>query len=195
MNAKITTNFPTASLIDGQWVTSTKTFPVLDPATGSKLADVPDLTPDDARRAIDAAHKAFPAWAAKPAKDRAVILRRWFDLIIAETEALAQLMTAEQGKPFDGSPRRGRLRRLVRRMVCGRRKARLRPHDPDDDCLAPLRNDQAADRRLRRNHAVELSNCDDHAQGRLRARRRLHDRREALGRNAALRTRARQAGA
>jgi succinate-semialdehyde dehydrogenase/glutarate-semialdehyde dehydrogenase len=100
MNAKITTNFPTSALIDGQWVTSTKTFPVLDPATGSKLADVPDLTPDDARRAIDAAHRAFPAWAAKPAKDRAVILRRWFELIIAETEALAQLMTAEQGKPL-----------------------------------------------------------------------------------------------
>jgi succinate-semialdehyde dehydrogenase / glutarate-semialdehyde dehydrogenase len=100
MNAKITTNFPTAALIDGQWVTSAKTFPVLDPATGSKLADVPDLTPDDARRAVDAAHKAFPAWAAKPAKDRAVILRRWFELITAETEALAQLMTAEQGKPL-----------------------------------------------------------------------------------------------
>ena len=100
MNAKITTTFPTAALIDGQWVTSTKTFPVLDPATGTKLADVPDLTPDDARRAVDAAHKAFPAWAAKPAKDRAVILRRWFELIVAETEALAQLMTAEQGKPL-----------------------------------------------------------------------------------------------
>jgi succinate-semialdehyde dehydrogenase/glutarate-semialdehyde dehydrogenase len=100
MNAKITTNFPTAALIDGQWVTSAKTFPVLDPATGSKLADVPDLTPDDARRAVDAAHMAFPAWAAKPAKDRAVILRRWFELITAETEALAQLMTAEQGKPL-----------------------------------------------------------------------------------------------
>ncbi len=103
MNIKSSTPFPTASLIDGQWVTSEKTFAVLDPATGDKLADVPDLTPDDAKRAIDAAHKAFPAWAAKPAKDRARILRRWFDLIIAETEALAQLMTAEQGKPLTES--------------------------------------------------------------------------------------------
>jgi succinate-semialdehyde dehydrogenase/glutarate-semialdehyde dehydrogenase len=99
MNAQSTT-FPAAALIDGQWITSSKTFPVLDPATGGKLANVPDLNADDARRAIDAAHRAFPAWAAKPAKDRSAILRRWFELILAETEALAQLMTAEQGKPL-----------------------------------------------------------------------------------------------
>jgi succinate-semialdehyde dehydrogenase/glutarate-semialdehyde dehydrogenase len=103
MNVKTTTPFPTAALIGGEWVTSAKTFPVLDPATGAKLADVPDLTAEDARRAIDAAYQAFPAWAAKPAKERAIILRRWFDLIIAETEALAQLMTAEQGKPLTES--------------------------------------------------------------------------------------------
>jgi len=103
MNIKSSTPFPTAALIGGEWVTSKKTFPVLDPATGDKLADVPDLTPDDAKRAIDAAHEAFPAWAAKPAKERAHILRRWYDLITAETEALAQLMTAEQGKPLTES--------------------------------------------------------------------------------------------
>lgn len=103
MNVKPSTPFPSAALIDGEWVTSKKTFPVMDPATGEKLVDVPDLTPDDAKRAIDAAHKAFPAWAAKPAKERAQILRKWFDLIIAETESLAQLMTAEQGKPLTES--------------------------------------------------------------------------------------------
>ena len=103
MNIKSSTPFPTAALIGGEWVTSKKIFPVLDPATGDKLADVPDLTPDDAKRAIDAAHEAFPAWAAKPAKERAHILRRWYDLITAETEALAQLMTAEQGKPLTES--------------------------------------------------------------------------------------------
>jgi succinate-semialdehyde dehydrogenase/glutarate-semialdehyde dehydrogenase len=100
MNAKTTTTFPTAALIGGDWVSSSKTFPVYDPATGEKLADVPDLTPDDAQRAIDAAYAAFPAWAAKPAKERAQILRRWQDLVVSETEALAQLMTAEQGKPL-----------------------------------------------------------------------------------------------
>jgi len=99
MNAKPTA-YPTAALIGGEWVTSAKTFPVDDPATGQKLADVPDLTPDDARRSIDAAEAAFPAWSARPAKERSQILRRWFDLITAETESLAQLMTAEQGKPL-----------------------------------------------------------------------------------------------
>ena len=100
MNAKTTTAFPTAALIDSEWVTSKKTFPVLDPATGDKLADVPDLTAEDAQRAIDAAYKAFPSWSAKPAKERGAILERWCELILAETEALAQLMTAEQGKPL-----------------------------------------------------------------------------------------------
>jgi succinate-semialdehyde dehydrogenase/glutarate-semialdehyde dehydrogenase len=103
MNVKTTTPFPTAALIGGEWITSSKTFPVLDPATGAKLADMPDLTADDACRAIDAAHQAFPSWAAKPAKDRAIILRRWFDLITSETETLAQLMTSEQGKPLTES--------------------------------------------------------------------------------------------
>ncbi|MFN0217482.1 MAG: NAD-dependent succinate-semialdehyde dehydrogenase [Hyphomicrobium sp.] len=99
MNA-VTAKFPTAALIGGEWVTSKKTFPVVDPATGEDIARVPDLGPEDARRAIDAAHAAFPAWAAKTAKERAQILRRWFELITSETEPLAQLMTAEQGKPL-----------------------------------------------------------------------------------------------
>lgn len=99
MNA-ITSKFPTASLIDGNWVQSKKTFAVTDPATGEEIARVADLGGDDARAAIDAAAKAFPAWAAKTAKDRGAILERWFDLITAETESLAQLMTAEQGKPL-----------------------------------------------------------------------------------------------
>jgi succinate-semialdehyde dehydrogenase/glutarate-semialdehyde dehydrogenase len=102
MNA-ITAKFPTAALIGGEWVTTKKTFAVIDPATGEDIAHVPDLTADDARRAIDAAHAAFPAWSAKTAKDRGQILRRWFDLLIAETEPLAQLMTAEQGKPLTES--------------------------------------------------------------------------------------------
>jgi succinate-semialdehyde dehydrogenase / glutarate-semialdehyde dehydrogenase len=96
----ISKKFPTAALIDGQWVTSAKTFPVNDPATGAEVASVPDLGAKDATRAIDAASRALPAWSAKTAKERAVILKRWFDLITAETENLAQLMTTEQGKPL-----------------------------------------------------------------------------------------------
>src|SRR5581483_9079583 len=91
--------FPTAALIDGEWVTSPKTFAVADPASGAEIARVPDLGVKEAVRAVDAASRAFPEWSAKTAKERAAILKRWFDLMTAETESLAQLMTAEQGKP------------------------------------------------------------------------------------------------
>jgi succinate-semialdehyde dehydrogenase/glutarate-semialdehyde dehydrogenase len=93
-------DFPTSAYIGGEWVTSKDRFAVVNPATGLDIASVPNLTPADARRAIDAASAALPAWSAKTAKERASVLRRWYDLILAEAEALAQLMTAEQGKPL-----------------------------------------------------------------------------------------------
>ncbi len=93
-------DFPTSAYIGGEWVTSKDRFAVVDPATGLDIASVPNLTPADARRAIDAASEALPAWSAKTAKERAAVLRRWYDLILAESEALARLMTAEQGKPL-----------------------------------------------------------------------------------------------
>jgi succinate-semialdehyde dehydrogenase/glutarate-semialdehyde dehydrogenase len=96
----ITPRYPNAALIGGQWVTGTTMFPVLDPATGQEIARVPNLGAKETRDAIDAAQAAFPAWSAKTAKERAGILRRWFDLITADTEPLAQLMTSEQGKPL-----------------------------------------------------------------------------------------------
>ena len=93
-------DLPTSAYIGGEWVTSTAQFAVINPATGLEIARVPNLTPADTRRAIDAASAALPAWAAKTAKERAGVLRRWFELMVAETEILAQLMTAEQGKPL-----------------------------------------------------------------------------------------------
>jgi succinate-semialdehyde dehydrogenase / glutarate-semialdehyde dehydrogenase len=88
--------------VDGAWTRAVagKTFAVRNPATGEILAEVADLEPADARAAIEAAAAAFPAWAAKTAKERAAILRVWFGLIMAAQEDLAQLMTAEQGKPL-----------------------------------------------------------------------------------------------
>lgn len=91
---------PNAALIGGEWVTGSETFAVLDPATGEEVSRVPNLGAADAKRAIDAAEAALPEWSKKTAKERAQILKRWFDLVIAETESLAQLMTAEQGKPL-----------------------------------------------------------------------------------------------
>ena len=96
----VSSKFPTSALIDGKWVTSTKTFPVLNPATGETIANVPDMGADETRQAIDAAERAFPGWAAKTAKERANIVKKWFELLTSETESLAQLLTAEQGKPL-----------------------------------------------------------------------------------------------
>jgi succinate-semialdehyde dehydrogenase/glutarate-semialdehyde dehydrogenase len=90
----------TDALINGQWVTGTSRFDVLDPATGKKLADVANLGPKDADAAIAAANAALPAWRGKTAKERSIILRKWFDLLMANQEDLARIMTAEQGKPF-----------------------------------------------------------------------------------------------
>ena len=95
--------FPTSALIGGAWVQGKTTFPVTNPATGETIAHVPNLGAAETTAAIDAAEGALPAWSAKTAKERSQILRRWFDLITAETEALASLMTAEQGKPLTES--------------------------------------------------------------------------------------------
>jgi succinate-semialdehyde dehydrogenase/glutarate-semialdehyde dehydrogenase len=88
--------------IDGQWcpADSGGLFPVTNPATGATVAEVADMGRVEARRAIEAAGRALPAWRARTAKDRAAILRRWFDLVMAHADDLALLMTTEQGKPL-----------------------------------------------------------------------------------------------
>jgi succinate-semialdehyde dehydrogenase/glutarate-semialdehyde dehydrogenase len=90
------------SYIDGNWVAarSGARFPVTNPANGETLAEVADLDEADTRQAIETAARAWPAWRRKTAKERAQILRKWFDLIMGAQEDLAQLMTAEQGKPL-----------------------------------------------------------------------------------------------
>ncbi len=90
----------TDALINGAWVAGTSRFDVLDPATGHKLADVANLGPEQAEQAIAAANAAWPAWRSKTAKERSIILRKWFDLLMANQEDLGRIMTAEQGKPF-----------------------------------------------------------------------------------------------
>jgi succinate-semialdehyde dehydrogenase/glutarate-semialdehyde dehydrogenase len=90
----------TDGLINGQWVKGTSRFDVNDPSNGTKLADVANLGPKDAEAAIAAANAAWPAWRAKTGKERSIVLRKWFDLLMANQEDLGRLMTAEQGKPF-----------------------------------------------------------------------------------------------
>jgi succinate-semialdehyde dehydrogenase/glutarate-semialdehyde dehydrogenase len=88
--------------IGGRWVgaESGATREIHNPATGELLGTVPDMGAADTRAAIDAAAAALPAWARLTAKERGAILRRWFDLMIANQDDLATLMTAEQGKPL-----------------------------------------------------------------------------------------------
>jgi succinate-semialdehyde dehydrogenase/glutarate-semialdehyde dehydrogenase len=90
----------TDALINGQWFAGTSRFDVNDPATGKKLADVANLGPADAEAAIAAANTAWGPWKAKTGKERSAILRKWFDLLMANQEDLGRIMTAEQGKPF-----------------------------------------------------------------------------------------------
>ena len=89
-----------ACLIDGEWITGADWIGVDDPATGAVIGRVPSLGAAEAERAIAAAAAAMPAWAARTAKDRAQVLRRYFDLIMANQDALAAILTQEQGKPL-----------------------------------------------------------------------------------------------
>jgi len=90
----------TASLINGEWVEGQTRFEVTDPATGAKLAEVANLGAAQAEAAVAAADRAWPAWRAKSAKERAAVLMKWFALLHQHADDLARIMTAEQGKPL-----------------------------------------------------------------------------------------------
>lgn len=91
-----------AGYINGAWTAggATKTFDVLNPATGEVLASLPDMGAAETTAAIDAAYAAQAGWAARPAKERSAILRKWFDLMVANADELAAILTAEMGKPL-----------------------------------------------------------------------------------------------
>jgi len=90
------------NFIAGRWCAAADeaVFPVQDPATDTRIAQVPDSSAADAEAAVDAAHAAFQAWRATPAKERAQLLKRWNDLIVAHQEDLGRLISREQGKPL-----------------------------------------------------------------------------------------------
>jgi succinate-semialdehyde dehydrogenase/glutarate-semialdehyde dehydrogenase len=92
--------FRSDAYIDGQWRAGARRFAVFNPANQDVIAEVPDLGAAETEEAIDAAHRAFPAWAAKTAKERAAILRAWFDLMMADLDRLGRLISLEGGKPL-----------------------------------------------------------------------------------------------
>ena len=91
-----------AGYVNGNWIggNGAATFDVFNPATGEKLATLPEMGASETAAAIDAAHKVQAAWAARPAKDRSILLRKWNDLIVANADELAAILTAEMGKPL-----------------------------------------------------------------------------------------------
>src|ERR1051326_1914568 len=98
--------FRQACYVDGHWIEAGpkgSALPVDNPATGEIIGTVPKLRAAETRTAIDAAARAFPAWRKKTAKERAGVMRRWFDLMMANQDDLATLMTTEQGKPLGES--------------------------------------------------------------------------------------------
>lgn len=99
LNLKRPELLATASYVNGQWLTAgDDLIDVMNPATQKVVAQITAVGVPETRTAIELAEKAMPAWAAKPAKERANILRRWFNLIMENQEDLAQILTAEQGK-------------------------------------------------------------------------------------------------
>src|SRR6201987_217140 len=97
--------FREACYVDGKWVqaASGETVSVDNPATGEIIGKVPKLSGAETRHAIEAANEAFKSWSARTAKERAIVLRKWFDLMMENQEDLAKLMTLEQGKPLTES--------------------------------------------------------------------------------------------
>jgi succinate-semialdehyde dehydrogenase / glutarate-semialdehyde dehydrogenase len=95
--------FRQACYVDGAWTEAREVIEVDNPATGETIGTVPKLGRADTERAIDAASRAFPAWRRKTARERAAVMRRWFELMLASQDDLARLMTIEQGKPLTES--------------------------------------------------------------------------------------------
>jgi len=87
--------------VNGQWIETGNVLPVHNPSTGALIANVADLGVDETKLAIDAAYRAKADWAAHTGKERSIILRRWFDLMIENANDLASILTAEMGKPID----------------------------------------------------------------------------------------------
>ncbi|TDV34401.1 succinate semialdehyde dehydrogenase [Paraburkholderia caballeronis] len=102
MNLKDPTLLQTNAWIAGEWqrADDDSTFDVVNPATGELIGSVPHMGVSETRRAIAAANAAWPAWRAKTAKERAAILRRWYDLMLEHADDLALILTTEQGKPL-----------------------------------------------------------------------------------------------
>jgi hypothetical protein len=150
-----------ANYIAGEWLaTAGPLLDVTDPATGYLITRVPDSGAAEARAALDAAHAAFPAWRKVPAKQRAQIIKRWNDLVLAHQDDLGTLISLEQGKPL--AEGKGEVAYAASYIEWfGEEATRMN----GETIPAPVPG---------RHHAVELPGRDDRAQDRPGAGGRLH---------------------
>jgi acyl-CoA reductase-like NAD-dependent aldehyde dehydrogenase len=155
----------TGHYIGGEWYESAETYAVRNPATGEVIAQVAKGGAAETAQAIAAAERALSAWRALTAKERGARVRRWGELMLEHRDALAELLTREQGKPLAEA----------RGMVRGGSEARLWRRDSEPESEREDHRDARTGGRRRGHHAVEFPARDDHAQGRSRARGRLHD--------------------
>ena len=125
-------------------------------------------------QAVEAAERAFPAWAKLTAKQRSNILRKWFDLIIANREDLALILTSEQGKPLAEALGEVDIGGAYVEFFAEEARRVYGETIPTQRADARLLAIKPADRRLRRDHAVEFPVLDDHPQGLAGAGGRLH---------------------
>ncbi len=188
--------FHEKALIGGQWraAASGRSIAVDDPFTGETIAAVPELDRQEVQGAIDAAETAFRDWSRRPARERGALLRRWYELIVANREGLARLITLENGKPlkesraeidygagfveFYADEAARALGEVIPANVPGRELRATR--EPIGVCVAI--------------HAVELPQCHADSQARAGAGGGLHDGRQACLADAALGHCARRAG-
>ena len=176
-------------LVDGKWV-GEGTRPIANPATGAVLAKTPRFGEAETIGAIEAAQRAFGPWAKTLPKERAKILRRWFDLIIANRDDIALIMTSEQGKPL--AEALGEVDYAAGFVEFFGEEAKriygeVSPTFRADSRIVVVKQPIGV---VGGDHAVEFPRGDDHPQGRARARRRLHRGGEAGRRDAADRARA-----
>ncbi len=177
-----------------RWLTANAFRRVVDPATGETIAEVANVGAVETRAAIDAAGRALPAWRALTAKQRADLMRGWFNLIMEAREDLAQLMTAEQGKPLAES--RGEVAYGASFIEWFAEEGKRAYGDviPSHAAGKRILVIKEPIGRGGRDHPLELPHRHDHPQGGARAGRRLHLRDQAVGGDAALRPGAGRAG-
>ena len=170
-------------LVDGAWV-GEGIDAIRNPATGATIAKVPRFGEAEATRAIEAAERAFAPWARTLPKQRAAALRRWFDLIIANRDDIALIMTSEQGKPLAEARAEVDYAAGFIEFYGEEAKRIYGEINPTFRADSRILVYQAADRRRRGDHPLELSRRDDHPQGGAGAGRRLHGGGEARARDA-----------